>query len=170
MHPRLCGPHLGDLRLLQGDFAFQVGDPLGDLAGQVLVALGHRGAGRALVALGLFAEALQLLLQDPPAGDQRRQVVPRLGQGRVRVADLLVEDAQGVGVDHGGSGVVGAAAQQGEQLVPHRHGGLLRLDQATREKFWRRSEAASMAFSASIRSSITTVCRVVLHASSPKIS
>jgi hypothetical protein len=56
-----------------------------------------------------------------PLGDQGRQVVARLAQRRVGVADLLVEDSDGVGVHHRRAGLVGGAAEQRDQLGKNRH-------------------------------------------------
>jgi hypothetical protein len=75
----------------------------------------------------LVAEAGDFLFQDAATGHQGGHVVARLALGGVGVADFLVEDAQGVGVDDGGRGFVRAGATQGEQLVPDRHGGSPRI-------------------------------------------
>ncbi len=70
----------------------------------------------------LVAEAGDFLFQDTAAGHQRGQVVAGLALGGVGVTDFLIEDADGVGVDHGGGGFVRAPRAQGEQLVPDGHG------------------------------------------------
>jgi hypothetical protein len=118
----LGGAHVADLRFLQVDVLLKVGDALGHLAGQVHVALLDGGPGRALVLGDLVAEAGDFLLQDAAAGHQGGHVVAGLALGGVRVADFLVEDANGVGVDDGRGGLVRAGATQGEQLVPDGHG------------------------------------------------
>ena len=121
MHALLGGAHVGELRRLQADLGLQLGDPRGDFQGQGLVALGQGRAGRALVAGRLVLEVLQLLLGHPPLGHQRRQVVPGAAQGVVGVADFLVEDAQRIGVHHGGAGVIGRAAEESDQFREDRH-------------------------------------------------
>jgi hypothetical protein len=166
VHALLGGAHLAELRRLEGDLALQLGDPLGDLAGQGLVALGERRAGRALVARRLVLQAgssFSRMRRRATSEARSSRAVP----ARVGVADLLVEDAQGVAVDHRRAGVVRRAAEQGEELGEDGHAG---RPQAAEAKFSRRSDAALMAFSASMRSSMITVCRVVLQEISPKIS
>jgi hypothetical protein len=79
------------------------------------------GAGRAFVLGHLLAEAGDFLFQDAATGHQGGHVVTGLALGGVGVADFLIQNPQGVGVDDGGRGFMRAGAAQGEQLVPDGH-------------------------------------------------
>ena len=69
----------------------------------------------------LLLERLDLLFDDPPPRDQGRHVVARLGLRVPRVADLLVEDRQRLGVRHRLPRLERRSPDQGDQLLPHGH-------------------------------------------------
>ena len=142
---RLGRLHVLDQRAAAGDLDLQLGDAGGDLAGQVGLALSQGGAGRAFVLGDLVAEAGHLIFGHAATRHQAGQVVARLALGVVGVADFLIENLQGVGVDDALGRIMGRAAEQGGEFSEHGHGRVFRIRRLRRRRFravrWRRSHS-----------------------------
>ena len=118
---RHAGGETFGLLTFAGLLDFQVGDLLGDFLGQGFVASVQR-LQRVLFVLGNARRALvhlvagQLLL-----GHDLGQRFLGLAQLDIGVTDFLIEDAQGLAIDHRLTHFIGAATQRRQHFAPDIH-------------------------------------------------
>src|SRR3546814_4985634 len=91
------------------------------LASKVHIALLDCDTRRGFIFAHLRAEALDFGFEDSAPGDQPGKIVARLALRGIGVANLLIEDAQRIGVDDCGGRLMRACTAEGEQFTPDGH-------------------------------------------------